>query len=144
MSIAGTIFVNTLKAHQALYERSGGRIGHKLLGVPTLLLTTKGRKTGKERVSALTYASVTGGYAVVASNGGASKNPGWLHNLIAQPEVKVQVGRDVFPAVARVVRPGDNEYDDAWAAVNRVNKNRYSAYQKMTSRPIPVVILAKN
>lgn len=143
MSIATTVFVKTLQAHQALYQRSGGRLGHKLLGIPTLLLTTTGRKTGKKRVSALTYATVPTGYAVVASNGGARTNPGWLHNVTANPGVTVQIGRETFPATAHVLYPGDEGYGDAWTAANAVNKNRYHAYQKMTPRPIPVVVLSR-
>lgn len=143
MSIAGTLFVKALAIHQALYQRTDGRVGHKLLGVPTLLLSTVGRKTGKHRVNALTYATVPDGYAVVASNGGAARDPGWLHNIIANPTATVQIGREKFPARGRVLRPDDEGYREAWDAANKINRDRYSTYQKMTTRPIPVVVLSR-
>ena len=79
---------------------------------------------------------------MVASNGGASRAPGWHHNLLAQPLAEVQVGVRRFPATARAVLPGDADYDRLWDAVNAGNHDRYRAYQKATSRPIPVVVLS--
>jgi deazaflavin-dependent oxidoreductase (nitroreductase family) len=130
-----------LHVHQAIYELSDGRVGHRMLGVPCLLLRTTGRRTGRRRTSALVYAWDGTEYAVVASLGGSDEPPAWLHNVQAEPRVEVQVGRRRFPAVATVIEPGDPDYDRWWRAANEVNKGRYDAYQAKTARPIPVVRL---
>jgi deazaflavin-dependent oxidoreductase (nitroreductase family) len=134
--------LQALGAHQLLYERSGGRIGHRLLGVPCLLLRTVGARSGQPRTSSLVYARDGEDYVVVASFGGAPKAPGWYHNLLARPEVEVQVGVRRQPMTARAVKPGDADYDRLWDAANAVNFGRYRAYQKATTRPIPVVVLS--
>ncbi|MFP6780182.1 MAG: nitroreductase/quinone reductase family protein [Gammaproteobacteria bacterium] len=70
--------------------------------LPTLLLTTTGRKSGKESCMPLLYGKVDGGFAIIASKGGAPKHPGWYHNIKAQGEVGVQVAADIFQANTRV------------------------------------------
>ncbi len=130
-----------LHVHQAVYELTDGRLGHRLLGVPCLLLRTTGRRTGRTRTAALLYAVDGDDYLVVASLGGASHAPAWLHNVRARPQVGVQVGRERFPAVATVVEKGDGDYDRLWGMVNDINAGRYERYQEKTTRPIPVVRL---
>ena len=130
-----------LKVHEAIYRRTGGRIGHKMIGVPTLLLHTIGRRTGAARTNALVYARDGDDYLVVASNGGADKAPGWYFNLRDKPEVEIQVGRSRSAATARVLEPSDPDYSRLWKIVNENNRDRYDSYQKMTSRPIPIVAL---
>ncbi|HUR75569.1 MAG TPA: nitroreductase family deazaflavin-dependent oxidoreductase [Sporichthya sp.] len=130
-----------LTIHQALYDRTGGRIGHRILGVPCLLLRTTGAKTGKPRTSALTYARDGETYLLAASMGGSPRAPGWYHNLLADPEVEIQVGTRRMPVTARAVQRGDADYDRLWDALNAVNSDRYSGYQTLTTRPIPVVVL---
>ena len=130
-----------LRVHEKLNIASDGRVGHKILGVPTLLLHTTGRRSGKARTNALVYAPDGGDYLVVASNGGADRAPGWLRNLQANPAVEVQIGRDRQPATARVVDSNDPDYARLWQIVNANNKDRYAAYQKQTARPIPVIAL---
>lgn len=127
--------------HQAVYDLSDGRLGHRMLGVPCLLLRTTGRRTGKSRTSALVYARDGQDYIVVASLGGSDRPPAWLHNVRAEPHVGVQVGRDRFPAVATVVERGEDDYARLWRLVNEVNRGRYDGYQAKTSRPIPLVRL---
>ena len=73
--------------------------------------------------------------------GGADRAPGWLHNLRARPDVEIQLGRDRRSARARVVEPSDPDYERLWKLVNENNRDRYSGYQKLTGRPIPVVVL---
>jgi deazaflavin-dependent oxidoreductase (nitroreductase family) len=131
-----------LRLHGQLYERTDGRVGHRMIGVPTLLLRTTGRRSGATRTNALVYAADGDDYVLVASNGGSDRPPAWLHNLRANPEVEVQVGRRRRPGEARVVVPGDDSYDRLWKLVNENNHDRYSAYQKQTERPIPVVVVA--
>ncbi|MFR9751450.1 nitroreductase family deazaflavin-dependent oxidoreductase [Nocardia sp. 004] len=136
------LFTNILKAHQWMYEKSGGWVGHRLMfGKPTLLLRTVGRKTGKDRTSALIYARDGADYLVVASNGGQPKPPGWLANLKARPKTEVQIGRRKVTVTAQPLLPGDSEYARLWDVVNAGNSDRYRAYQEQTTRPIPVVVL---
>ncbi len=80
---------------------------------------------------------------VVASKGGAPTAPAWLLNLRAQPKVEVQIGRMRFPATAAEIGPTDPDYARLWKLVNDKNGNRYDAYQKKTTRPIPVVALTR-
>ena len=127
--------------HEKLYIASGGRVGHKMIGVPTLLLRTTGRRSGATRTNGLVYALDGEDYLVVASNGGSDRAPAWLHNLQANPAVEVQVGRERRPATARVVESSDPEYPRLWQLVNANNRDRYAAYQEKTARPIPVIAL---
>ncbi|TSE00095.1 nitroreductase family deazaflavin-dependent oxidoreductase [Skermania sp. ID1734] len=138
-----TLFIQLLRLHQALYVRTDGRIGHRLLfGTPTLLLYSTGRKSGQIRTSALTYGRDGDDYLITASNGGAAKPPAWLYNLEAKPECEIQVGRQRHRVVARSVYPKDKaEYPRLWDIVNRVNHDQYREYQTKTARPIPVVVL---
>ena len=129
------------RVHEALYLRTGGRIGHRLILVPTLLLTTTGRRTGARRTRALVYARDTDGYVVVASNGGRDRPPAWYVNLRADPRVEVQVGTSRMHAGARPVERGDADYERLWRLVNRNNHGRYDGYQRRTGRPIPLVVL---
>jgi F420H(2)-dependent quinone reductase len=133
--------MNPLTVHQWLYSRSGGRIGHRLIGVPCLLLRTTGRKSGAVRTSALVYARDGDSYLVVASNGGADRPPGWLFNIEAEPRVEIQVGTVTETATASVVKVTEDEYPRLWKAVNDNNHGRYDGYQAKTSRPIPVVVI---
>ena len=137
-----TIQGPVLKFHQQLYERSDGIVGHRLLGVPALLLRTTGRHSGAQRCSALMYAADGSDYVVVASNGGSDRPPGWLHNVRAKPEVEIQIGRTRRPGSARVVESGDAEYARLWKLVNDNNHDRYDAYQQRTKRPISLVAIS--
>lgn len=130
--------------HQFLYERSDGRVGHRMLGTPTLLLRTTGRRSGAQRTNALVYLADDSDYVVVASKGGDDKPPAWLLNLTAQPSVEVQVGRQHRAAAARVVQAGEEGYERLWRLVNENNGGRYDGYQAKTDRPIPLVILTPN
>ena len=138
------LFVTTLKVHQAVYERTRGLVGHRiLLGMPTLLLRTTGRKSGITRTNALVYGKDGDRLMVVASNGGHRKPPAWLLNLEATPQVDVQVGVRRWPATAVALRPGDADYDRLFAICNVANRGQFAAYQKLTNRPLPVVVLTR-
>jgi deazaflavin-dependent oxidoreductase (nitroreductase family) len=141
VGIAEAITGQVLRVHQQLYVRSDGRVGHRMVGVPTLLLRTTGRRSGATRTNALVYALADDEHLVVASNGGADRHPAWLHNLRANPDVEIQIGRERRKATARIVEPADPDYDRFWKIVNENNRDRYSAYQEKTSRPIPVVAI---
>ena len=88
------------------YVASGGEKGHTWQGVPTLLLTTRGRKSRKLRRTALIYGRDGNSYVVVASIGGAPKHPLWYLNLVANPKVELQVGPEIIPARATGIRRG--------------------------------------
>ena len=133
-----------LRIHEAVYKATDGRIGHRTIGVPTLLLRTTGRRSGQPRTNALVYARDRENYLVVASNGGADRPPAWLHNLKANPDVGVQVGRERQNARARVIEPSDSDYERLWKIVNDNNHDRYTAYQRQTSRPISVIAVTPN
>jgi len=137
MSLTGQV----LRVHEALYKATDGRVGHQILGVPALLLRTTGRRSGATRTNGLVYALDGDDYLVVASNGGADRHPAWLHNLRAKPDVEIQIGRERRDATARVFEPGDPDYERLWGVVNANNRDRYAAYQRLTSRPIPVVAI---
>ena len=136
-----SLFSRILQVHSKIYKGTNGLIGHRLLGVPTLLLRTTGRRSGQTRINALVYARDGDDLLVVASNGGRDKPPAWLYNLQASPQVEVQIGRQRRPAQARIIEPGDPAYEHLWTVVNANNSDRYTAYQEETSRPIPVVAL---
>ena len=137
MSLTGQF----LRVHEAIYKRTDGRIGHRMIGVPSLLLTTTGRRSGQPRTNALVYARDGQDYLVVASNGGVDRPPGWLHNVQANPDVAVQIGREQVRGAARVIAPSDPDYHRVWKLVNANNHDRYTAYQQQTSRPIPVIAI---
>lgn len=124
--------------HIRRYVESGGRSGHKWYGMQTLLLTTRGRRTGKLRRTALIYGRHGDRYLVVASNGGAKRHPSWYLNLVENPEVGLQVGSDTFGARARTAAA--DEKPRLWRLMASIYRE-YDRYQEKTSRDIPVVIL---
>jgi F420H(2)-dependent quinone reductase len=139
-----------LLLHQRIYRLTGGAVGKHVGGRPALMLHTVGRKTGKPRTTALTYATDGDDYLIVASYGGSPQHPAWFLNLRANPRVEVQVGRRRWPATARVA-DGD-ERERLWQLVNEQNRGlarlfhrvvvgRYDVYQRHTDRQLPVVAL---
>lgn len=133
-----------LKVHDAVYKASGGRVGHKVLGgIPSLLLHTTGARSGAPRTTSLTYAQDGERWLIVASMGGAPKAPAWLHNLRAHPDAAINLGPKRIPVTATEIPPGDSDFDRVWKLVNDNNGGRYDAYQRKTTRPIPVVALAR-
>ncbi len=141
MSLYDEAFRTTLRVHQFLYERTDGLIGHRLLGVSTLLLRTTGRRSGQMRTNALNYVEDGGRYIVVASKGGSPSPPAWLLNLQAHPGTEVQIARKRIPCTATVLTHDDPDFGRLWKLVNERNAGRYDAYQKKTERQIPLVAL---
>ena len=127
--------------HVRRYRETGGEVGHKWKrGSKTLLLTTKGRKSGEWRTKPLIYEQDGDRYVIVASKGGAPKHPDWYRNLEKDPNVELQVLDDVFPARARTAE--GEERERLWQLVN-VQWPDFESYQTKTDREIPVVVLER-
>ena len=126
--------------HVLSYVASDGKSGHQWSGVNTLLLTTRGRRTGNLRRTALIYGRDGDGYVVVGSKGGSHKHPMWYLNLRDHPEVHVQVGADKFVAKARTAV--GEERSRLWGLMAAIWPE-YERYQKRTSREIPVILLER-
>lgn len=130
-----------LRVHDAIYKATDGRLGHRMIGVPTLLLRSTGRRSGETRTNSLTYARDGEDYLLVPSNGGSDRPPAWLHNIKAHGNVEIQIGRKRLAGTARVVGQDDPTFGDLWHTVNANNHDRYIAYQAKTERQIPVVVV---
>jgi F420H(2)-dependent quinone reductase len=120
------------------FEHSAGREANDMKGVPVILLTTKGVKTGKLRKTPLMRVEHEGEYAVVASLGGAPKHPVWYHNIIAEPHVELQDGAVRRDYTARELK-GD-EREEWWQRAAQVWPD-YDVYQTKTDRVIPIFVL---
>lgn len=121
----------------ALYRRTGGRLAGRVGRTPVLLLTTTGRKSGARHTVPLGYFDAEGVRYVVASNGGAPRDPAWYLNLVAHPEVGVQVGADVYTAVARPAT--GEERTRLWEHL-MATAPMYRRYAR-ARRDIPLVVL---
>ena len=136
--VASVVMKVGTKINNALYRWTGGKVGGKFpSGAPVCLLTTVGRKTGDQRTVALLYLRDGDDIVVVASQGGMPKHPGWYHNLVSEPNVTIQVGKDVGSYVARTAT--DDEKAALWPRLVAMYQG-YDEYQKKTDRPIPVVV----
>jgi deazaflavin-dependent oxidoreductase (nitroreductase family) len=130
------------KAHVDRYVETDGEEGFTWRnGTEILVLATKGRKTGKERSSALIFGRHGDDLLVVGSRGGSPAPPQWYLNLQADPEVHVQVKGDRFVAHARTASP--EEKPELWKIMTSVWPD-YDGYQTRTSREIPVVVLTRS
>lgn len=127
-----------VREHIQRYLETDGQSGHEWRGVPTLLLTTRGRKTGQLRRTALIYGRDGDNYVIVASRGGSPNHPSWYLNLSADPEVEVQVNAEKFTARAHTASP--QEKDRLWPLMASIWPD-YEKYQTKTDRVIPVVVL---
>jgi len=122
------------------YERTGGREGGTLrdTGIPVVIVSMRGARSGSVRKVALMRVEHGGEYALVASKGGAPDNPGWYHNLVANPhEVAVQDGPEPFLATVRLVE--GYEYDERWRRSVAVFPP-YAEYRARTARHIPIFV----
>jgi deazaflavin-dependent oxidoreductase (nitroreductase family) len=120
------------------YVETDGAKGHQWRGFPTLLLTTKGRRSGLLRRTALIYGRDGDDVVVVASLGGSPKHPLWYLNLVDDPEVTVQIGSDVLHGTARTADP--EERARLWPVMAAIYPE-YDRYQEKTDREIPIVVI---
>lgn len=132
------------RAHAFLYRLSGGRIGGRLDSAsgqrPILLLTTTGRTSGKARTTPLVYLSDDSSWVVAASNAGRDSDPGWVHNLRADPKATIRVARTTIPVVAEELTPA--EAASLWPTLDTMNA-QYGEYRKLTTREVPVIRLRR-
>ena len=123
-----------------LYRLTGGTIGGRVAGNAVLLLTATGRKSGRKRTTPAGYIPHDAGVVVCASNGGAPKNPGWYHNVKANPQVEVQIKREKFAATAEVLEGEARE--EQWQRFIQINP-AYARYEKQVDRVLPVILLRR-
>lgn len=126
--------------HIGKYVSTDGQDGHDWKGAPTLLITTRGRRSGKLRRTALIYGRDGDRLIIVASKGGNDKHPAWYLNLAADSTVEVQLEGEKFQTVARTSDP--DEKKRLWPTMTAVWP-QYDEYQEKTNRDIPVVVLER-
>ena len=127
-----------IAAHLAVYRATRGSVGGRLGTLRILLLTTRGRKTGRARTAPLVYFEDGDRLVLIASNGGQPQDPLWWRNLQARPEASVQIGGEVRPVRARLA--SREERSRLWPRVKQENP-AYAGYEQKTTREIPVVLL---
>ena len=124
--------------HVREYEATGGKVGHDWNGTSCLILHTRGRTSGKVFKIPLIYGRDGEDYVLVASKGGAPEHPGWYKNLMAHPDVEIQVWGQVIPVTARTGTAADKQR--VWPIMT-AQWPGYDDYQASTTRYIPVVLL---
>lgn len=135
----GALLARISRAHVWLYQRSGGRVGARLVGMDILLLHSRGAKSGVTRTAPLPYFRAESELVVVASNAAQAKHPAWYHNVRANADVALQVRGEYFEARARVLE--GEQRRAAWETIAQLQP-RYAHYQDLTSREIPLVAFA--
>lgn len=138
MPMSPALIKFTSATHLFWYRLTGGLIGGKFGNVDILLLTTTGRKSGRRRTTPLLYMKDGDNMIVVASNGGNANHPGWYHNVRANPDIEVELGRDKRSIRAEIAGP--EERARLWPKLVEIYK-QYEGYQRDTEREIPLVVL---
>ncbi len=120
------------------FRENAGKVGGPFDGASLLLLHSIGAKSGEERVSPVMYKGDGDRYTIFASRGGGPKNPGWYHNLVANPEVSIEVGAETVDVVARVTEGEERAAIwEPWKAAVPT----FAEYEQRTDREIPVIVL---
>jgi deazaflavin-dependent oxidoreductase (nitroreductase family) len=133
------VLSRVMRAHAAVYRATGGRVGGRMPGLPSLLLLDHiGARSGRRRTTPLVYMRDRENLIVVASKGGFPKHPSWLHNLRASPRTEVQIGSQRIPVIA--TEATDEERRRIWPRAVQHNPH-WGRYQERTHRRIPIVIL---
>lgn len=120
------------------FRANAGEVGGDFQGAPLLLLHTTGAKSGVDRIHPVMYQQVGDAIAIFASKAGAPTNPDWYHNLLANPEVEVEVGSERRKMRARVAE--GKEREEIWERQKQLFPG-FAEYEEKTDRTIPVVIL---
>ena len=124
--------------HTGIFRLSKGKLGGQMNGFTVMLLTTTGRKSGKQTTAPLGCFNRDGGLLIVASNAGQANHPAWYHNLSANPRCRVEIGASDYAAEATILQGEQRE--QAWQQVVS-EAPAYKAYQTSTTRQIPLVLL---
>jgi deazaflavin-dependent oxidoreductase (nitroreductase family) len=122
------------------FRANNGKVGGMWEGRPLLLLTTTGAKSGKKRTTPTMYLRDGDRLLIFASKGGAPTNPAWYHNLIADPQVTIEVGDEKYEAIATVLK---GEERDQFYAKQAELYPQFGEYQKRSTRKIPVIALER-
>ena len=122
------------------YRSNAGKLGGQFNGARLLLLHSSGAKSGTERVNPLAYRNDGGHLVVFGSKAGAPTNPDWYHNLRANPRASVEVGADRYDVIARVAE--GEERERIWRD-QKEEAPRFADYERLTDRPIPVIVLER-
>jgi deazaflavin-dependent oxidoreductase (nitroreductase family) len=122
------------------FRANDGKVGGRYEGRPVLLLHDIGARSGLTRVHPLAYLPVGDSFAIFASKGGGPTNPDWYHNLVANPDVSVEVGTETISVKARVAQ--GEERERIWTRQKELYSN-FAEYEKLTTRQIPVIILER-
>ena len=122
------------------FRNDGGKVTGLFAGAPLVLITTTGAKSGRRRTTPIVYTTDGDRIVVIASKGGAPTSPDWYHNLVAHPEVTVELPSETFEARARTAEGPERER--LWRLQAALMPN-FDEYQKATTRQIPVVVLER-
>ena len=128
------------RSHRGLYRLSRGRLLGRVAGMPVLLLTTTGRRSGKARTTPLTYFELGDELAIVASNGGEDRPPRWWLNLQDEPRATITIANCSEAVTARPATA--EEHGQLWPLITTTHAG-YAEYARRTARPIPVVLLSR-
>jgi deazaflavin-dependent oxidoreductase (nitroreductase family) len=120
------------------FRTNDGQLSGGFEGMPFLLLHTTGAKSGQERVNPVAYQDLGGSVAVFASKAGADTNPDWYHNLVAHPEVSIEIGTETKAVTARIAAGAERE--KIWST-QKDKAPVFAGYEEKTSREIPVIVL---
>ncbi len=129
-----------MRKQVATYEASGGAKGNTIQGLPIVVITSRGARSGKLRKNPVMRVEHDGVYAAIASQGGAPEHPAWYHNFLAHPEVDLQDGPEPHVYQARVTE-GDERRE--WWERSVATFAPYARYQEKTDRQIPVFLLER-
>ena len=143
MTLTGTYAPSTsewVRDQVEKYERSGGADGNEIMGLPIVVITSRGAKSGNLRKNPVMRVEHDGVYAAVASKGGAPEHPEWYYNLVADPHVDLQDGPEPASYVARIAT--GEERAEWWERAVAAFPN-YAEYQTKTDREIPVFLLER-
>ncbi len=138
---AGTDIALLGENHVKVYRETNGETGYLWNGVPTLLLTMTGRKSGQKRTIPIIYRQVGDKYVIIASKGGSATHPAWYLNILDDPHVEIQIKGDVFKATTRTAESPERE--ELWAEAVSAWPN-YDLYQSRTTRLMPVVVIERD
>ena len=127
------------RAHRDVYRLSGGRVLGRVADMPVLLLTTTGRRTGRQTTTPLTYFETGDDIVVVGSNGGEDTPPSWWRNLHKHPSATITRGKRSEAVTARAAT--EAEHECLWPMITGIHPG-YARYASRTSRPIPLVVLS--